>query len=57
MDRDNGVRMDCGVAGWAGGRRGKGKKWDNCSRINKNLKKINRPIGAIFKNIVFKSKF
>ena len=39
MDRDDSVGMDCGVAGWAGGRKGNRKNWDNSSKINKNLKK------------------
>ena len=36
MDRDDGVGMDCGVVGWAGGRKGKRINGGNCSKINKN---------------------
>ena len=39
MDRDNVVRMGCGVVGWAGGRSGERKNWDNYNIINKNFKK------------------
>ena len=33
---DGGVGMDYGSGGWAGWRRAKGGKWDNCNRINHN---------------------
>lgn len=36
LERDDGVGMDCGVAGWAGGRKGKRKNWHKCSEIKKN---------------------
>ena len=39
LEMDDGVGMDCGVAGWAGGRKGKRKNWDKCSEIKNNLKK------------------
>ena len=56
LERDDGVGMDCGVAGWAGGRKGKRKNLHKCSKIKKNLKNSHL-IVAIFKIIDFKSKF
>ena len=35
---DNGVGNDCGSGRWAGQRRAKGEKCDNCNRVNKNNK-------------------
>ena len=40
LEMDDGVGMDCGVAGWARGRKGKRKNCDNYSKINKTLKKV-----------------
>ena len=39
MDLGNSVGKDCGVGDGMGGGGQRGKNWDNCNGINKNLKK------------------
>ena len=40
---DNGVGIECGNGGLYGGRRQRGKSWDNCNRITIKKNKINKP--------------